>query len=197
MKKSSYAYVIRRLFTRPQAMLWTVLAVLCLGCQKTGVRESEAPMKAAKDVGDVGEFRTWYEGIEGQTLWELQRARAATAKYKNFDNALRDGYENINVVLPNMGYHYMNPDLLDATVDPRYPEILVYNKRADGSFYLSAVEYAVPLDLSATAPAGFSGSSDVWTRNTGFGLWLLHAWVWQYNPAGVFNPTNPDVPTNP
>lgn len=50
--------------------------------------------------------------------------------------------------------------MVDATFDLRHPEILVYNKRADGSFYLPAVEYAVPLDLAATAPEGFSGSTD-------------------------------------
>jgi hypothetical protein len=24
-------------------------------------------------------------------------------------------------------------------------------------------------------------------------LWLLHSWVWAYNPQGIFNPTNPMV----
>ena len=36
-------------------------------------------------------------------------------------------------------------------------------------------------------------ANDVWDGNVGAGLWLLHAWVWCYNPAGVFNPTNPLV----
>lgn len=195
MKKSSYAI---RLYAGPQGVLWGLLLVLfsTAGCQKAAVGERDVPMKAAKEVGDVGEFRTWYSGISGPTLMELQGARAASAKYKNIENAFRDGYEDINVILPNMGYHFLNPGLLDANFDPRKPEILVYNKADDGSFYLVAVEYAVPLDLSATAPAGFSGSADVWSPNTDFGLWLLHAWVWQYNPAGVFNPTNPDVHLN-
>jgi hypothetical protein len=47
--------------------------------------------------------------------------------------------------------------------------------------------------LTATAPEGFTGSSDEWDHNTDFGLWLLHAWVWKNNPDGVFNPTNPRV----
>ena len=92
---------------------------------------------------------------------------------------------------PNMGHHYMKPALVDATFEIRKPEILVYNKNHEGNFELVAVEYAVPIDQSPTvAPAGFTGSNDVWDRNTGFGLWLLHAWVWSYNPNGVFNPTN-------
>jgi len=70
----------------------------------------------------------------------------------------------------------------------------VYNKNEDGSFQLVAAEYAVPIDISPNKPPeGFTGTGDVWDRNTGFGLWLLHAWVWKNNPDGVFNPTNPLV----
>lgn len=174
------------------------LPLLCLflftGCMK---QDLKAPIAEANAAGKVlqseGEFRTYYSGIDRQTLWELQQARAATAKYQRIENAIRDGYEDINVVLPNMGYHYMKTEYVDATFEIRHPEILVYNKMEDGSFQLVAVEYAVPLDLSATAPEGFTGSSDVWTRSTDFGLWLLHAWVWYNNPAGVFSPTNPLV----
>jgi hypothetical protein len=43
------------------------------------------------------------------------------------------------------------------------------------------------------APKGFTGTDDVWERNTDFGLWLVHAWVWKNNPDGTFNPTNPLV----
>jgi hypothetical protein len=73
----------------------------------------------------------------------------------------------------------------------------VYNRKSNGHFELVAVEYAVPIELSPNhAPAGFTGSADVWDRNEGFGLWLLHAWVWHFNPDGVFNPTNPLVHTH-
>ena len=92
-----------------------------------------------------------------------------------------------------MGYHYQKVSLVDSVFDVKHPELLVYNKNADGTFRLVAVEYAVPLDKSATAPKGFIGNKDVWDHNDGFGLWLLHAWVWDFNPDGVFNPTNPRV----
>jgi hypothetical protein len=23
--------------------------------------------------------------------------------------------------------------------------------------------------------------------------WMLHAWIWKDNPAGVFTPTNPEI----
>ena len=139
----------------------------------------------------------WYDGLNATTLWELQQARAATARYRNIENAKKDGYADINVVMENMGHHFMKASNLDDQFDMRNPEILVYNKMSDGTMELVAVEYAIPIDLSPNAaPEGFTGSSDVWSKNTGFGLWLLHAWVWYPNPDGVFNPTNKNVHTH-
>lgn len=131
-----------------------------------------------------------YSSLSMTTRWELQQARAATARYRDLKNALKDGYEDINVVSQNMGYHFMKMANVDDKFDYKNPEILVYNKMDNGSMQLVAVEYAVPLSLSANAPEGFSGTDDVWNENKGFQLWLLHAWVWYHNPAGVFNPTN-------
>nr|WP_294905387.1 hypothetical protein [uncultured Lacibacter sp.] len=139
-----------------------------------------------------GEMLTNYSGLSATTLWELQQARAATARYRDIKNAVKDGYADIDVVRENMGYHFLKMDNLDATFDFRKPEILVYNKMENGSMQLVAVEYAVPIPLSPNnAPAGFTGSNDVWKYDTDFNLWLLHAWVWYHNPDGVFNPTNP------
>jgi hypothetical protein len=133
----------------------------------------------------------YYSGLSWQTTMELQQARAATAKYRNIDNAIRDGYVDIAVDVEHMGHHYMNTSLVDGTFDIRHPEILVYNRDADGKQVLVAVEYAVP--LTDPMPEGFTGSQDVWNSTSGFPLWLLHAWVWAYNPDGVFNWTNESV----
>ena len=133
------------------------------------------------------------QGLNFKTIVELLQARAASARYQNIENAFRDEYADINVVMQNMGYHYMKSKIVDGKFDPSHPEILVYNKRRNGKFELVAVEYAIPLDKLVNAPNGFSGNADVWDHNTGFGLWLLHAWVWQFNPDGVFHPTNPLV----
>ncbi|NCU06289.1 MAG: hypothetical protein GXC73_20230 [Chitinophagaceae bacterium] len=139
-----------------------------------------------------GDMLTNYSGLQATTLWELQQARAATARYRDIKNAVKDGYADIDVVRENMGYHFLKMDNLDATFDFRKPEILVYNKMENGSMQLVAVEYAVPIPLSPNnAPAGFTGNNDVWKYDTDFNLWLLHAWVWYHNPDGVFNPTNP------
>jgi hypothetical protein len=124
---------------------------------------------------------------------ELDRARSATTRFATLSAAIADGYEDINVVMPGMGRHFMKKSLVDDRFEVDKPEILVY-ANVGGTEQLVAVEYAVPLDKSTTAPLGFTGDEDLWDRNTGFQLWLLHAWVHRANPSGVFNPTNPTVP---
>ena len=129
-----------------------------------------------------------------QAVAELTAARNATARYHSIDSAIADGYADIEVVVQNMGFHYMKSALVDTLFNPAKPELLVYNKQHDGHVALVAVEYAVPIPLMPNkAPEGFTGPADVWTYSTQFNLWLLHAWVWEYNPLGVFVPNNPNV----
>ncbi len=127
---------------------------------------------------------------------ELEHAKASTQKYYNLDAALADGYVDINVVKPMMGRHYMKQSLLDATFEVEKPEILVYNTTTGDTsdIHLVAVEYAIPLSVRNDAPEGFKGTSDVWDPNQTFQLWLLHAWVFEENPDGVFSPMNHHLP---
>jgi hypothetical protein len=156
-------------------------AVVFIRCKKDSVNGIDQKIQLQLD------------SLDKQTASELQQAWQASIKYQNIENAYADNYADINVIMQNMGYHYMKSDIVDSVFDVNHPELLVYNKRADSSFQLVAVEYAVPLDKSVNAPEGFTGNADVWDHNTDFGLWLLHAWVWSYNPDGVFHPTNPNV----
>ena len=182
-------------FSATITMALILFALTITSCQK-GLNDSMNEIQSMNAKNTQADVLNSFGGLSTQTAWELQQARAATARYRNFDNAIMDGYSDINVVVPNMGHHYMKATILDDKFDYKQPEILVYNKKEDGSMQLVAVEYALPLNLSENAPQGFTGSGDVWDRNTGFGLWLLHAWVWNYNPNGVFNPLNPSVHTH-
>lgn len=178
-------------------ILFLLVSMLALqSCTKEA--EQTAPAADAPAVNllasEGADVLEGYTGLSMETMWELRQARAATAKYQILENAFRDGYIDINLPLPNMGYHFMKVPEVDTIIDIRKPEILIYNHDANGNMELVAVEYAVPIALQPDhAPAGFSGDNDVWTYHTGFGLWLLHTWIWKYNPAGVFNPTNPLV----
>ena len=166
---------------------------LFAGCTKQDMNASgnETQLMSNSVMSAEKEPLINYNGLQAQTLWELQQARAATAKYRNIQNAIKDGYSDIMVDVEGMGHHYMKSAIVDATFDIRQPEILVYNRDENGNQELVAVEYAVPLIYSR--PEGFTGPDDLWNNNSGFPLWLLHAWVWAYNPDGVFNWTNPNV----
>jgi hypothetical protein len=126
---------------------------------------------------------------------QLDQARDATAKYLDVDVAVKDGYADIGLFIPNMGWHYMKTAILDANFEWTKPELLVYaDDPCGGKRKLVAIEYAVPFDLAKRAPAGFVGHADEWDANQTFKLWTLHAWVYEFNPTGVFAPMNPRVP---
>src|SRR5436190_12255985 len=59
---------------------------------------------------------------------QLALARVATAKYANdLGRAKADGYQIITPMIPNMGYHFLNPNV--KGFDIRKPAILVYQHR--------------------------------------------------------------------
>lgn len=135
------------------------------------------------------------EHLATATTLELQALRAATARFHNVQTAIDAGYMDIDYAVPHMGRHFVNFGLIDGTFDPSRPQILVYApNEGNGTLRLVAAEFAVPLDHSPEPPEGFTGSDDVWFHDSGFGIWSLHAWVWNYNPDGTFMPFNPRVP---
>jgi hypothetical protein len=126
---------------------------------------------------------------------ELEWVRQATARFHDIDVAEKEGYRDMGVFMPNMGWHYVRDDLLDGHFDLARPELLVYaDDPCSGKRQLVAVEYAVPLNQAKKAPSGFRGHADQWVANEQFQIWTLHAWIWSYNPDGVFAATNPRVP---
>jgi hypothetical protein len=125
---------------------------------------------------------------------QLDQARDAGAQFLDAEDAVEAGYVDIGLFMPNMGWHYLNESLVDDKFEWTRPELLVYaDDPCTGKRKLVAVEYAVPLGLSKRAPAGFVGRADEWAANQQFQLWTLHAWVYEFNPDGVFAPMNPRV----
>jgi hypothetical protein len=126
---------------------------------------------------------------------QLDQVRDATARYIDIAVAEADGYHDIGLFVPKMGWHYMKDALVDAKFDPTRPELLVYaDDPCGGKRKLVAVEYAVPFAESKRAPLGFVGRADEWDANQTFKLWTLHAWLFEYNGDGVFAPFNPRLP---
>jgi hypothetical protein len=150
---------------------------------------------------------------------QLALARSATAKYVNdLARAKADGYRIITRMIPNMGYHFMNPNV--RGFDVTRPPILVYDRRGS-SWQLGAIEW-VFTSRPTTAPLpgaryGAFGAGCHYADGTfvpassqaacpkkdpetgaAFGFWhpnlvTMHVWLWYPNPNGLFASTNPLV----
>jgi hypothetical protein len=100
-----------------------------------------------------------------------------------------------------MGIHYVNGALVgDGKVSAATPELVVYEPLAGGRQRLVAAEYVV---LQAAwdaqhdeAPELFGREFELVQAGNRYGLpafYELHAWLWQHNPAGMFEDWNPRV----
>ena len=150
---------------------------------------------------------------------KLALARIATAKYvSDLALAKKNGYQIITRMIPDMGYHYMNPKI--SGFDIRKPPILVYEHRG-ATWQLGALEWVytakpakAPLPGAkygtfgagchyadgTYVPAQSQDACPKTSPQTGaaFGFWhpllfTLHVWLWYPNPSGLYASTNPLV----
>ena len=147
---------------------------------------------------------------------QLARARLATGRYAtNLRAAKANGYQIITRMIPDMGWHFLNPTI--QGFDVTKPHILVY-ERHGRSWQLGALEWvftetpATPPLPGATygsfpAACHYKDGTFVAARvqelcptrspETGarFNFWhpdlvTLHVWVWYHNPDGLYSGTN-------
>jgi hypothetical protein len=132
---------------------------------------------------------------------DLAAVRALSARYHQVAVAEANGYAAFAGCLSNpgvggMGYHYVNFNWVDLTVDAMHPEAMVYAPGPNGQLQLGAVEYIVPAGAWDAAHPGtvpqLFGQDFLFDSDFG-GLYELHVWLWQYNPTGMFQPWNPRV----
>jgi hypothetical protein len=149
---------------------------------------------------------------------DIAEAREATAKYAtNLAKAKADGYRIITKMMPNMGFHFLNPSI--TGFDVRKPPILVYEHTAAG-WQLGALEWVftsmpktppLPNATLGFFPAGCHYDDGTFIPEPAqkdcpkkapsgakFFFWhpdlfTLHVWVWYPNPAGLYSSTNPLV----
>jgi hypothetical protein len=157
-------------------------------------------------------------GAGGSPPDDLQAAKAATAKYHSFKQALKDGYSVAGEPCvppppaprsPAMGIHAVNEDLMeDPALDPLRPEILLYIPDKHGKLRLVGLEYwkadadQNPATADSPWPTLFGRRFD--GNATGTGPmpghtpdmpwhYDLHVWLWEDNPFGLFAPVNPNL----
>lgn len=198
------------------------LLVLLAGCADGGPTGStDLDAVAAEPLGSHGGAVT-----DAGVLAALAQVRRVTARYHDIDAATADGYAvwspdpyAAGATCPSspqgqMGYHRVNialrggatdPAAGDATIDPLQPEMLLYEKRADGQLHLVGVEYIVfqaawerEHGVGAAPPQVFGQPLLASSHNfvpSGLSIphYELHVWIWTSNPLGIFNPWNPRV----
>ncbi len=140
----------------------------------------------------------------------VQQAKQATARFNSTVQAVKAGYGPFPEGVPlhecimaldgsgGMGYHWVNGSLLDASLDPANPEVLVYAPKGNGKLELVALEYvifdaAVP---SGTTPMIFGQSLTFVPDGNRYEIpafWQRHIWLYDHNSAGLFEDFNPDV----
>jgi hypothetical protein len=143
---------------------------------------------------------------------QLAQVREVTARFHDLEAALAAGYELgwvngagvriitgcvSNPTAGAMGYHYFNSELMaDVTTNVLQPEVLVYAPGENGKLKLAAVEWVVRGQNSN--PPGVSSPPSVLGMPMhilvpAVGFYIMHAWIWQPNPAGIFADWNPEV----
>jgi len=140
--------------------------------------------------------------VQTSTQSDLAKVRAATAKFHDPKAAQAEGYDLVpgldycfnNPGVGGMGFHYIDTAALDTTVELLHPEAMVYAPTSNG-LQLGAVEYIVPAEAwdaeGHTHPPMLMDMH--FHLNERLGVYVLHAWIWKNNSAGVFEDWNPTV----
>lgn len=136
----------------------------------------------------------------------LDDLRELTARFHSVKQAERAGYIATDACvaapgLGGMGFHYVKPSLVDTTLDPDNPEVLLYQARPNGTHQLTGVEYLVidadqNLGTSTDRPtlAGHAFDGPMPGHEPGMPIhYDLHVWAWTENPSGDFATWNPAI----
>lgn len=138
---------------------------------------------------------------------DLARMRAGTARYRNIQHAINDGFVSLSpcVEAPpgGMGYHYGHPGRLGTIeVDAARPEILLYAPGAGARMELVGVEFMVNAEAwyaaenqgpPSVAGVEYDPPNPHHPDPMVAAAYTLHVWIWKDNPEGMFAPFNPNV----
>jgi hypothetical protein len=199
----------------------TILLALALagaltagGCAaRSAASETAAPAAAHQHTASASSIGS----DSGHLAAQLAAGRLATARYAtNLRAAKAAGYQILTRMIPDMGWHFLNPQI--QGFDIRKPPILVY-ERHGSAWQLAAFEWVFPTEPAAPPLPGatygsfgaachyqdgtfmFAASQQLCAKRSpqtgaAFNFWhpdlvTLHVWLWYPNPAGLYNGTNP------
>jgi len=182
-----------------QRLIPLVFLIGVASCDSDGITEPEAGLNRIREsmavYADISKAQA-----AGYTVWSPDPAAVGATCPSSAEGKM--GYHLVNVSLRGA---VTNPQAGDAVLDPTRPEMLIYEKRPDGTLGLVGVEWLVfkaawerekgagaaaptvlgvpvPLSDHTFAPGGPS-----------IPHYELHAWVFKDNPRGMFEPYHPGV----
>jgi hypothetical protein len=188
--------------------LLALAAAACAGISTAGpVRPATASAPASAGMSGMSHAMPG-AGAPAPTAYsrEVREAydlvRAATAPFKVLDSAVARGYaKDVAMCFADsiygsggaMGYHHVNRGYIDAKLEVDKPEIIMYERTADGRYELTGVEYLLlfrywPKD---SVPPKFLGRELL--RDLDRNYWYTHMWIWKPSATGLFADWNPSV----
>jgi hypothetical protein len=143
----------------------------------------------------------------------LRIVREATERFKNVSVAESEGYKLVFgcVTGPDsgaMGLHFLKQEYLDlppitasGEIDPRRPQIVIYEPTAGGDLQITGADYLIFADAWDKAhpgnPPQLMGQLFHYFESPNrFALpafYTLHVWAWKDNPNGAFVNWHPNV----
>jgi hypothetical protein len=182
-------------FTAVAALLLTAAFINGCGIDQPTANDSFDESVIVSDILALDEDAVL--NISTATASLLKQVRQRTARFNSSNQAIRAGYlpDDHCVAHPEMGgmgYHWLNPGLLDDEFDPLQPEVILYERHKNGSMRLIGVEYIV-MNTGQDHPHFGDYPFDVGGTPIPAPHWSLHVWVHKNNPSGMFAPYNPTV----
>ena len=167
-----------------------LLLLLFTSCQKEARHElvEENVSSASKNVS---------ASTEASQSDLLKSVRQATAKFHSTTQAIASGHEPDHhcVSVPGlggMGFHWVNPSLVDPVFDPLKPEVVLYAPGPGSQLRLVALEYIV-INVGQPRPSFGDQLFDIGGTPVPVPHWSLHVWLYENNTSGMFAPFNPNV----
>ncbi len=134
----------------------------------------------------------------------VQTVQTATQQYLDVNNATAAGYGPFLGCVSGtdhgaMGIHYVNPNLLNGTLDPTKPQALIYEP-SNGQLNLVGVEFIVDaatwFKTNSSSPV-LDGQTLIYVDSPNRynipPFFELHVWAWRTNPKGPYFDWNDNV----
>ena len=187
------------MFCRTTSTLVALLLPLASACHDSSSIAQDETSITGPVIESVDPVTAPLVNLPPDVQQELADLRKATSPLHHLKNAMAAGFDTDltgcleNPPVGGMGHHYGMLSRIDgAPPVADEPEILVFSPKKNGKLQLGAVEYIIPYGAwTAAEPPELFG--ETFHRNDGAGLWVLHVWLWNHNPAGLFADWNPTV----